>query len=502
MGNYFNKKLILLVVLAALVGYAGMVHAGSLGTVAPTPIIFANEIFGTASVVTALPSVGSFQVAYTMDTAPSKNTPFNIDFKLDNGATWGANISAADLLYTAVGAGDVTKSKQSGGVVGGDSVKFRIYVKEDMSPGDTFTLSFTVKSAEALATVGTELGITIDITDHLGVVDTPGNAVYAKSGEGVKLELKADTEHDEFRIDVQTESKLFIDLDPTQPGVADAPTNKKVILGIVNIANGAAMDVDGVTPYLNGGATTGTLTVNGVFNASKSVAGGLYLDLNGNGTYDAGEAFAFNADATKATFNMTNAQLQALADPATVYKIYMVVNGTTAIDEMRPPLGTFSVQNDKLEDVALNVVRKNGSFARKTFLLDPDSKFDTLIRITNPSTISGAVYLTLINDTGDTCMVNLDKVPDIFNTKISGKLAAGASTGLIYVKKLFETAQAQCSAFDVTPKDPVAFPKPGKLRLDVEAEFGETGEYSGVVVDALVPMTDGTGFVMLPSNPY
>jgi hypothetical protein len=528
MGDHNRfKKLSLIAVLAIFIGFSGMAYAGTL-TVTGGAKTFANEIFGPNSATTVLPNDDDnnveFHVVYTMATAPTKNTPFHMIFTLDNGAKWGANLSnltydpvtLTDADANTLPSGEVTIFKESGGTIGKDSVKFRVFVKEDMNVGDKFTLDFKIKNANALATANTEFKINVELPDAIGFVDTKDDVVYATSADGVKLELRPDTDHDEFRIDLRTESKLFVDLDPSQPGIVDAATKKEVILGIVNITNMNAKEDDGRTEFKIGegdanSATKGTLTIDGIFNASKGVSGGLYLDINGNGVFDTGEAFRVSA--TKATLTMNYLKLKALAESETGYKIHMVVDGDTKIDEMKkqkPPLATFKItygnttytENDKLEDVGLNEVKKNGSFARKTFLLDPDSKFDTLIRITNPSQIEDAVYLTLINDEGESCNFNLDQVPDIFNQKISGDLPAGASTGLIYVKKLFEVAQSQCSGFDVVPNDPVNFPKPGKLRLDVEAVFGETGEYTGVVVDALVPMTDGTGFVMLPSNPY
>jgi len=148
-------------------------------------------------------------------------------------------------------------------------------------------------------------------------------------------------------------------------------------------------------------------------------------------------------------------------------------------------------------------VEKNGSFARKTFLLSPSQaggaagSLRNFVRVTNPSTTDGSVFFTVINDVGDSCMFNLKDVQDIYDAPaVVEKLKAKASTQFISVDKIYTVAEKKCT-FSIKPySDASALPKPSKLRLDVNAEFGVTGDWSGVVVDAISPSTDGTGFTL------
>lgn len=298
------------------------------------------------------------------------------------------------------------------------------------------------------------------------------------------------------------ESKLFTD-------PPESITETEVIIGIVNLTNDAAKEDDGCADFMIGqgdanGTTTGTLTIDGKFGAFKN--GNVFLNFDGGVL-----PFTLNTEMTKATLQLTSLQLQVLEADLDGGTIHLVTDEATPIDEF-VPIGEFKItygtatytKNDKLQGVELNELQKNGSFARIPFVLPPTQEggagpFRHYVRIVNPSTTDGNVYLTLVNDLGAACTFNLDQVDDVYgNPAVNAVLKAGAGTQMISINQIYDAAQIECRDFGVHESDPPNFPKPGKLRLDVNAEFGETDTPTGVIVNSVTPFTDGTGFSMIP----
>jgi hypothetical protein len=133
--------------------------------------------------------------------------------------------------------------------------------------------------------------------------------------------------------------------------------------------------------------------------------------------------------------------------------------------------------------VSLASLSRNGSSARLTFALTPGGAYPMYVRLTNPSAIDGPATIQLINDDGDSSdSLSLTDVGEA-----SDDLAAGASTGLINIDDIFAAAEA--GGFSLGTNN--------KLRVEVVAEFGTTGQDTGVVAGAFSLSSDGTTFNMM-----
>ncbi|OQX03840.1 MAG: hypothetical protein BWK80_54825 [Desulfobacteraceae bacterium IS3] len=538
-----KMKEALVLALVAIFAFSSMAYAGTPkvglvdkavalpGGFTPGPLVggitsgvtFARELFGACATAVVIPEGANnyFGMVYTMNTAVTTSGFFFIEFNLKNGAKWGETLADTSLVYEPVAGGTVKVSKTQGGQTWESFAKYIITPADNNTDkGDKYTLIFKVQNATALATPGTKLPIEIKLyTDAGNQLDSTETPWYATSAYGANLEVKKDPTRDDFKIDVMQGSKFF-----TAPPESVSSTH--VILGLLNLSNDSAKEDDGKTDFRLGlgdanGTTKGELVITGAFNAAKKAPGMLYLgvDANGDGIYEfKKEGFTVDTTVTphKATLALSVTDLQYLTDktktPAGSCKIGMIVDGVTEIDQMKAedhfPHAVFTLNYgnvcyiDHVVESDLNPVEKNGSFARKTFLLSPSQAggagpLRNFVRITNPSTTDGSVFFTVINDVGDSCMFNLKDVQDIYDAPaVVEKLKAKASTQFISVDKIYTVAEKKCT-FSIKPySDASALPKPSKLRLDVNAEFGVTGDWSGVVVDAISPSTDGTGFTL------
>lgn len=232
-----------------------------------------------------------------------------------------------------------------------------------------------------------------------------------------------------------------------------------------------------------------TITVSGNFTACKNL-NGTYTDaalnrvfIDYNGGCDTKDVVATSLSASEALLTLGNTDV--LTENA---MICMEANGSEVISP-----GTYSAVFEpmpadgmRISDVNLGVIGElveNGSSAEKHFVMNPDGSFSNYVRIVNPSTESGTVYLTLINDQGTACQhFEMGNVSGIS----SSILEAGASTGLINVSEIYNTATSRDSSFDIGT---------GKLRLRAKATFGTTGP--GVVVVSFGILKDGTGIFLL-----
>lgn len=131
--------------------------------------------------------------------------------------------------------------------------------------------------------------------------------------------------------------------------------------------------------------------------------------------------------------------------------------------------------------VALGGLARNGSTARLTFSVNPDSAYPMSIRVTNDSAIVGPTTLTLTNDDGVTSSaINI--------TSISGgpasDLAAGASTGLLSIADVYAAVQAADATFALGASS-------NKLRVAISSLT------PSVVLNAFSLSSDGTTFSMV-----
>jgi hypothetical protein len=130
--------------------------------------------------------------------------------------------------------------------------------------------------------------------------------------------------------------------------------------------------------------------------------------------------------------------------------------------------------------IALASLARNGSTARLTFSVNPDSAYPMSIRVTNDSAVVGPTTLTLTNDDGLTSAA-------IDITAIAGgpaaNLATGASTALLSIADVFAAVQAADATF--------ALGATNKLRVDVSSLT------PSIVLNAFSLSSDGTTFSMV-----
>ncbi len=312
-----------------------------------------------------------------------------------------------------------------------------------------------------------------------------------KFGNALKMEKESITP---FNIDVTEESKKF---DAETTGGKGSGATKTAIAKLTIALN---------TPEVY--HTTGDkITLGNLLKAGSKLilTGNFTATQNSDGSYDPAKVFissdtcssSFKAATTltadTASFTM-DAEGIAVGD-ATF--ICMEVNGTTPITPGKykalyepVSLAGYNVPTQNFGVVSELV--KNGSTAQKTFVLNDSDAYSCYVRITNPSGISGSVFITMYNDNGDAVTFDLAQVSTAGEAMTGGKMKAGASTPLIPIADLYAAAQAG-SSFEVSGSSK-------KLRLNIDAEFGsnKAGDMTGIVVNAIAMARDGNSFFMLP----
>jgi hypothetical protein len=202
---------------------------------------------------------------------------------------------------------------------------------------------------------------------------------------------------------------------------------------------------------------------------------------------------ATTLSATEATFTLNNSTLGALVDTATPgtgttkATLCMTANGTTPIVD-----GSFTVTYEpvaaagfQVENTALTKcakLAKNGSTFKVPMVLDSTSAYRQFIRVTNPSSVEGAVHIKAYNDDGTEGTQTMDFT-----------LKPGQSSGMISMSDLATaTGVTLLSAANGT-----AGTAANKFRLTVEAEFGSgaNGQNAdGVIVRSYAQTKDRNGF--------
>jgi hypothetical protein len=167
-------------------------------------------------------------------------------------------------------------------------------------------------------------------------------------------------------------------------------------------------------------------------------------------------------------------------------KVCVTVDGETVIEESDYTVTWTGTANtgyvDKTVTGELSSLSRNGSRAEINMLLDPNSDFRNFVRITNPSSIDGRVFLELINDDGVSESFNLNDIV-VNGTAQPASIAGGASTRLIPMSAIVNAAGVATVSS-----------ARNKFRLVVDGEFGETGETSGVRLENVTLATDNSTF--------
>ncbi|WP_312513510.1 hypothetical protein [Stutzerimonas nitrititolerans] len=290
-----------------------------------------------------------------------------------------------------------------------------------------------------------------------------GSFPYATFANGLVFSADATAAAVSKQIDVTKESKKFAN--NTLISAPFGGLNLSVKANTFGADLGTPLTLDtlvGATPVI---------TVSGDFSATDGTPANLKLGAIG--------ATTIAADKKSATFTLPTAPIPALtaANSALTYQ----VNGTTAIApsafNAKLALGTAAALTAApAEVVGFANLGKNGATAEVDLALKPGGVFSNYVRISNKSGIAGDVFITVINDAGQSATVSLGEVAG----QTSNNLAAGASTTQMSIQDIFNAAATKG----------LAIANEGKLRLNVEAQITE-GKLS---VQTYTVATDGTTF--------
>ena len=200
--NFKRKALTAAVAAAAL--STGAAQAGTWTATSSLPL-YATEFFGTNNTTELTPTTAVYKMASGVAVGAAV-----IDITL-TGGTWGTTLTGGSLVYAEAATGANTISLVSGGSTTESTAQFRVAQSATGAVNDTFTLTYTISGADALATATTTAGPTLAfaITDILGAVDTAGPATaVAGSIEGVTISANSGGTDN---IDVTNGSSVFTD---------------------------------------------------------------------------------------------------------------------------------------------------------------------------------------------------------------------------------------------------------------------------------------------------
>jgi hypothetical protein len=369
----------------------------------------------------------------------------------------------------------------SGGTTADSTVTFNTSVgalASEVIPGAHFLFAMngvTVPNQSAVTAT-----VTATIADNFG--STPLSTTTGPYiSFGPLLSLTADREAGQA-IDVAQNSLFFAN-------TANTGDNA------VNVG-GALVTVDVAAPVPLSVASTAINATHIITSAQHTITAANGFSAFNQGTAVAGESVqvggvtaAFStADATLAT--VATAAVVATGDGAGNKDVVLTAPAanTVAIAEttltdtiaiVGAATATYSTATST-GTVALASLSRNGSTARLTFSVNPDSAYPMSIRVTNDSAVVGPTTLTLTNDDGLTSAA-------IDITAIAGgpaaNLATGASTALLSIADVFAAVQAADATF--------ALGATNKLRVDVSSLT------PSIILNAFSLSSDGTTFSMV-----
>lgn len=298
---------------------------------------------------------------------------------------------------------------------------------------------------------------------------------------GPLLSLVADTEVAQA-IDVAQNSLFFANTANT----GDSATN----------VGGVIVAVDAIAPVPLSVASTAINATHIITSATHTITAANGYSAFNQGTAVAGESVQVNS--VTAAFSTADATLAAVAAVAVAATGDGAGNKDVVLTV--PAANTVAIAETTLTDtisivgaatatystatatgtVSLSSLSRNGSSARLTFSVNPDSPYPMSIRVTNDSAVVGPTTLTLTNDDGLTsASINI--------TAIAGgpaaNLATGASTGLLSMSDVFAAVQAADATF--------ALGATNKLRVSVSSLTPT------IVLNAFSLSSDGTTFSMV-----
>ena len=453
------KKIAMASAVALVASVAVNVQAGTFTNTGTAGTNIATEIFGSGSSVTPLPATATATATYAMANALGAGSAFTITYTLSNGATWGTALTGASCAYTPSAGGALSVAMVSGGGVADSTAQFRIDVTAATAATDTFILTYNIDDADPLATAAATIDLSVALADLLAPVDTAGTLTVFTGLDAAASTIAASAVSTDLYIDVTENSAKF-----TGTLATDLLSTTHVKLGNMNLVDSGALEDDAATAWVSGAGdalNTTTITVTGNFAASLAVDtdanaltfDGLYLDLNGSNTYNAGEE-ATTLTATTATWVIAN------QGPIGATNINMVVDGTTVlVPGAASVTATIDWANTTYADSTytgtLRNLQKNGDTATANLALTPGGVYSNYVRISNTSSIDGEVFIKLYQDDGT--VSSTFQLSDI-DSNFSDTLVGQASTAQMTIQSLYDASD-------------LAAGYTGKLRIEAEGEF-------------------------------
>ena len=495
------KKLLLSTAIAAAIGAAGAVQA--------QPVVDQVDI-DQGYIINAIADTVEFEAGF----GASAGTTRFVRFDISTGA-FARALTGADLTGSAVIAAgsapdpvDNTRTVVSGGAAGDTFVVFEVEtVAGEYTQTDIFDVS-AIAAQVVLGTKATSVSISYKQTESASGATLAG----ASGSEAVEIDYLSILDN------AITANTDVLNIDVTQNGIFfDAGTEEVAVTSLGTVEIGATSDDvfgefsdTGTAAELFGDdrkdsfdVTTGTAGANAL--AFGDVFAESTVTLTGD--FSSADAIRFFENSTCAatsspvTVTVTQTMVDAgeivvdlndldgdgAGDGTHTGDICFVANGEDVIAESDYSVTWNGTGEAGYVDVsateALASLERNGSRAELNMLLAPDGAFKNFVRITNPSTIDGRVFLELINDEGVSEPFNLNDVA-VNGVAQPASIAAGASTRLIPVSAIAEAAGLAS----------VSDNNRNKLRLIVDGEFGETGETTGVRLENVTLATDNTTF--------
>ena len=470
----------MLVIMGAFMAFvAGNVYAATAlndvgDTDAIAPKTYANEI-DVSSGGTTIEFAADSVVVNKLGEGLAKSENYWIRFDLSEGAEF-----EEDPVYLIAGTGTGTTSAgtgQSYAIFSFSTVHTWIEAQTgqltvdadglDVSNTNGITLKYSLYSNQSQASDGGSSG-------RLATC----SAAYIAWIEGLTVQNEAITP---ARIDVSTNSTEFV--------TGNFPSNINVIGSVKVELDAAALWTDGAASAMADYVAAGTaLVVEGDFTATQDLSGGLP-----DGDYDdpykvwlSGSTTACipsggrdgDVTATTATITLDTAQV------ADFTYICMRVNEVSTIAEGNytglydVTAGAHSSQADYTFGI-LSTLEKNGGSDSLNYMLNQDSSFPGLVKITNSGSTDGIIYITLINDEGTVATFELDDV-DGYATSVLG---ISETTPYIYIQDLVDAAVEAVPTFETT----------GQYRVLVESTSSQ------VVVLGFSMSKDGSVFTVIDS---
>ena len=489
------KKLLLSTAIAAAIGAAGAVQA--------QPVVDQVDI-DQGYIINAIADTVEFEAGFGASAGTTRFVRFDISTGAFARALTGADLTGSAVIAAGSSApDDNTRTVVSGGAAGDTFVVFEVEtVAGEYTQTDIFDVS-AIAAQVVLGTKATSVSISYKQTESASGATLAG----ASGSEAVEIDYLSILDN------AITANTDVLNIDVTQNGIFfDAGTEEVAVTSLGTVEIGATSDDvfgefsdTGTAAELFGDdrkdsfdVTTGTAGANAL--AFGDVFAESTVTLTGD--FSSADAIRFFENSTcAATSPVTVTVTQAMVDAGEIVvdlnagslvgthtgDICFVANGEDVIAESDYSVTWNGTGEAGYVDVsateALASLERNGSRAELNMLLAPDGAFKNFVRITNPSTIDGRVFLELINDEGVSEPFNLNDVA-VNGVAQPASIAAGASTRLIPVSAIAEAAGLAS----------VSDNNRNKLRLIVDGEFGETGETTGVRLENVTLATDNTTF--------